>query len=145
MYVYVRGFADSRSQIKSDLRSAAKIVLNHLIKVWLYPTAQEQNHWKQEIAQSLNDVPKLKGRNRYPDYRFLIQNTWNVYEDSLEDRVDVIISSIEEAPIAFDFDDLYRAISDYFDWICFRLTEKGIVKYSDIYEEIESLRRSYIN
>ena len=143
MYLYVRSFADTRSQIKSDLRGVTKVVMNHLIKVWLYPNVQEQNHWKKEIAQALNDVPKVKGRNRYPDYRFLIQNTWNIYEDSLYDRVDVIISSMKEDPIPFDFEDLYQAMSDYFDWICYRLSEKGIINYSDIYDEIEKLRKTY--
>lgn len=145
MYLYVRGFADTRSQIKSDLRGVTKVVMNHLIKVWLYPDVQEQNHWKKEIAQALNDVPKVKGKNKYPDYRFLIQNTWNVYEDSLDDRVDVIISSMREDPIPFDFEDLYRAMSDYFNWICFKLSEKGIVRYSDIYETLEELRNKHFN
>lgn len=143
MYLYVRSFADTRSQIKSYLRGATKVVMNHLIKVWLYPEVQEQNHWKKEIAQALNDIPKVKGKNKYPDYRFLIQNTWNVYEDSLEDRVDVIISSMKEDPTPFDFENIYRAMSDYFDWICFRLSEKGIVRYSDIYDEIEEIRMIY--
>lgn len=55
MYLYVRAFADKKSQIKSDLRGATKVVMNHLIKVWLYPEVREQNHWKKEIAQTLND------------------------------------------------------------------------------------------
>ena len=145
MYLYVRGFADSRSQIKSDLRGATKVVMNHLIEIWLYPNVQEQNHWKKEVAQSLNDVPKTKGRNKFPDYRFLIQNTWNVYEDALSNRVEVIISSMRADPIPFDFEDLYVAMSEYFDWICLRLSEKGIIKYSDIYETIEDLRNKYFN
>ena len=143
MYLYVRSFSDSRSQIRSDLRGATKVVLNHLIKIWLYPDVQEQNHWKKEVAQALNDVPKTKGRNKYPDYKFLIRNTWDVYEDALDDRIDVIISSIHESPIPFDFNDIYNAMSEYFDWIAFRLSEKGIVRYSDIYDKIEELRTRF--
>lgn len=145
MYLYVRGFADSRGQIKSDLRGVTKVVMNHLIKIWIYPDVQEQNHWKQEVAQALNDVPKLKGKHKYPDYKFLIQNTWNVYEDNIEDRADVIISSMNENPVHFDFNDLYYALAEYFDWICIRLSEKGIVRYADIYNKIEELREAFFN
>lgn len=51
MYYPISRFADSRNQIKTELRSVTKIVMNHLIKVFLYPNVQEQNHWKREIAQ----------------------------------------------------------------------------------------------
>jgi hypothetical protein len=76
MYYHISGFADSRNQIKTELRSVTKIVMNHLIKVFLYPNVQEQNHWKREIAQSLNDISKQKGKNRFPTAKFLLQNTW---------------------------------------------------------------------
>ena len=48
MYLCVRSFADTRSQIRSDLRGVTKVVMNHLIKVWLYPNVQKQNHWKRK-------------------------------------------------------------------------------------------------
>ena len=60
MYYHISGFADSRNQIKTELRSVTKIVMNHLIKVFLYPNVQEQTHWKREIAQSLNDIAKQR-------------------------------------------------------------------------------------
>lgn len=143
MYLYVRGFADSRSQIKSDLRGATKVVMNHLIKIWLYPNVQEQNHWKKEVAQSLNDVPKLKGKNRYPNYKFLMDNTWKIYEDGLYDRIQVIVDSIAETPIQFDIDDIYSAVHRYFQWICEELSNRGIVKYSEIYNQIEIIRNIF--
>lgn len=145
MYLYVRAFADKKSQIKSDLRGATKVVMNHLIKVWLYPEVREQNHWKQEIAQTLNDLPKLKGTNKYPKFEFLIENTFNVYEDTLERRAEVIIESIEESPILFEFNNLYSAIEEYFVWICTELSKSGIVRYNDIYLKIEELRSKYLN
>lgn len=76
MYYHISGFADSRNQIKTELRSVTKIVMNHLIKVFLYPNVQEQTHWKREIAQSLNDIAKQKGKNRFTTAKFLLQNTW---------------------------------------------------------------------
>lgn len=65
MYYHISEFADSRNQIKTELRSMTKTVMNHLIKVFLYPKVQEQNHWKREIAQSLNDIAKQKGKTDF--------------------------------------------------------------------------------
>lgn len=143
VYLYIRGFADSRSQVKSDLRGVTRVVMNHLIKVWLYPQVQEQNHWKREIAQALNDVPKLKGSKKYPDYNFLIRNTWKIYEDSLADRIQSIIDDMEEDHIDTDHHTLYLAISDYFKWICTQLSNRGIIQYSEIYQMIEELRNKH--
>lgn len=145
MYLYVKAFADKKSQIKSDLRGATKVVMNHLIKVWLYPEVREQNHWKKEIAQTLNDLPKLKGTNKYPKFGFLIENTFDVYEDTLNRRTEVVIENIDELPILFEFDDLYSAIEEYFVWICTELSKSGIVIYSDVYLKIEELRSKYFN
>ena len=145
MYLYVRAFADKKSQIKSDLRGATKVVMNHLIKVWLYSEVREQKHWKKEIAQTLNDIPKLKSTNKYPKFEFLIENTFNVYEDTLDRRTEVIIENIDESPILFEFDDLYDAIEEYFVWICTELSKFGIVRYSDVYLKIEELRSKYFN
>lgn len=140
MYRYIKSFADTSSQIKSDLRGSTRVVMNHLIKIWLYPSAREQNHWKSEVAHALNDVPKMKGKNRFPKFEFLMKNTWNVYEDSLENRIDAIMSDMKETPIEFDSENLYYSIHDYFSWICENLSKSGIVTNTKVYEEIEKLR-----
>lgn len=145
MYIYVKAFADKKSQLKSDLRGATKVVMNHLIKVWLYPKVREQNHWKKEVAQTLNDIPKLKSTNKYPKFEFLIENTFNVYEDTLDRRAEVIIENIDETPILFEFNNLYNAIEEYFSWICTELSRFGIVRYNDVYSKIEELRLKYFN
>lgn len=143
MYYHISGFADSRNQIKTELRSVTKIVMNHLIKVFLYPNVQEQNHWKREIAQSLNDIAKQKGKNRFPTAKFLLQNTWEIYKDTLSTRLPVIIESIEETPINYDINNVYKAIHDYFNWLCDELSKTGIVRYNIIYSKIEELRSKY--
>lgn len=140
MYKYIKSFADTSSQIKSNLRGSTKVVMNHLIKIWLFPSAREQNHWKSEVAHALNDVPKQKGRNKFPKTEFLMKNTWNVYNDSLTNRIDAIISDMSETPIPFDYDNIYYAMHDYFVWICENLSKYGIISNSKIYEEIEHIR-----
>lgn len=145
MYLYVRGFADNAKQIKIDLRGATKVVLNHLIEIWLYPNVVEQIKWKSEVAHALNDIPKLKGKHKYPSDKFIFKNSWDVYRDTINNRIEFVIQNIQETPIEFETSRVYDALEEYFVWISNRLSEKGLVAYPDIYTKIEKIRKEYFN
>ena len=143
MKIYVRSFAESKSQLRSDLRSVTKEVINHLIKIFLYPNAKEQRHWKQEVATFFNDMPKLKNSKKYPKADFLYENTWDVFKETTDNRIANIIDTMTEDPIETSYEDVYNAIQTYFLWICGELSKYGIVRNNDIYQKIEDIREIY--
>lgn len=87
---YIRSFAVTKREIQADLRASAKIVIEHLIKIFLYPNAQENNHWKREVSGALKKVPKLKGSNKLQSPSFILQSSWVVWEDQFDRFVEVI-------------------------------------------------------
>lgn len=143
MKIYIRSFAESKSQLRSDLRAVTKQVINHLIKIFLYPKANEQSHWKQEVAVLLNDIPKLKNSKKYPKADFLYNNTWNVFKETTANRIANIVDMMNEEPIEASYEDIYNAIQTYFLWICDRLSKSGIVRNDEIYQKIEDIREVY--
>lgn len=67
-----------------------------------------------------------------------------IYKDTLSTRLPVFIESIEETPINYDINNVYKAIHDYFNWLCDELSKKiDIVRYNIIYSKIEELRSKY--
>ena len=143
MKIYVRAFAITNKAAKDYLISKTPVVIDHLIKVLLYPDVQEQNHWKKEIASALNTVPAIKSSNRKPKPKFIYENTFDAWKETIEDRICAIVEDIVEVPIAFDISDVYHAIGEYFEWLSDNLSYSTL-KFSDIYSEIESIRNKWM-
>lgn len=143
MKIYIRSFALNKREIRSDLRAAADIVIEHLIKIFLYPRLQEQNHWKQEIAAALKKVPRLKNSNKFPDASFIVDSSWMVWEDQFDRFVEVVKEDMEENPNNSSTKKLYEAIDEYFNWISDKLSTFGAVSNKEIYNEIELLQNKY--
>lgn len=140
---YIRSFAVTKREVQADLRAAARVVIEHLIKIFLYPHAQETGHWKREVAAALNDVPKMKGSNKLPKAKFILDSSWMAWEDVFDRKVEVVKEDMIEHPIDADVDVLYGAIDDYFNWISNELSQFGSISFTSIYREINYLQNKY--
>lgn len=143
MIDHIFAFARSQIDVYSKLADSSENVIDHLIKVFLWPDAQEQNHWKQEIWNFIRSVPKLKSSNKFPPYKKIKHEIWNSYEDVIYDHIELWIDEISESPISFDCEDVYHAIEDYMSWLADLLSEKGVVRSYQVYNKIEELRSKY--
>lgn len=143
MYRYIRSFAVTKREIQADLRAAARVIIEHLIKIFLYPDAQENSHWKREVAAALNDVPKMKNSNKLPKAKFILDSSWMAWEDIFDRKVEVVKEDIVEDPIDVDINILYSAVDEYFDWLSTELSQFGSVSYTSIYHEIGYLQDKY--
>lgn len=143
MKIYIKSFALTKREIRSDLRAAADVVIEHLIKIFLYPSLQEQNHWKQEIAASFKKVPRLKNSNKFPDASFIVDSSWMVWEDQFDRFVEVIKEEMKEVPKSVNNDILYDAVDEYFRWLSKELSKYGIVRNDEIYQKLDYLQNKY--
>ena len=66
MIDFIFAFSRSRTDVFSKLADNSENVIDHLIKVFLWPDVQEQSKWKSEIWNFIKSVPKLKSSNRFP-------------------------------------------------------------------------------
>ena len=142
---YIRSFAVTKREVQADLRAAARVIIEHLIKIFLYPDAQENNHWKREVAAALNAVPKMKNSNKLPKAKFILDSSWMAWEDIFYRKVEVVKEDMIEDPINVDVDILYGAIDEYFNWISNELSRFGLISYTSIYHEIEYLQNKYFS
>ncbi len=137
-----KNFIETKSEIKSNLKSNADKVMESLIKIYLYPDAQEQSIWKREVTK-LYCVPKIKSERRYPSESFIYDHTWVANESKFDAYVDAIVDSREEDPIPCDVDTLYNACEEYFSWLSTELGKFSIISQEDSYSEVERIRNHY--
>ena len=137
MKLYIRAFADSQAEIYRDIRSKSSIVIEHLIKVFMYPDSDDLNHWKQEIYAAMSRVPKLKRTKKYPESKNILKYSWNIWKDSIDDMIQVIENDYGSSNI--DSNTIYNKIYKYLNWLADELTNFGYVTSKQIYVEIDSL------
>lgn len=133
-------FTDTNQEIKRKIHDSSDHIMEHLIKIWIFPNHDTVDHWKREVVGFLNKVPKTKNSKKYPSKEFILKNSWNVYEDILDNIIISAIDEVEDAtPIWFDESDIYKGIFEYFDWLSDELSTKGIILRQDAYAKIEEI------
>lgn len=143
MFRYIKSFAVSNKEIFKNLSSNSENLIDHLIKVFLWPDVQEQNHWKQEIWKFVHSVPKSKSTNKFPSANKIFEAIWEPFSDVIAEHILLWIGEIEETPIKFSYSNVYKAINEYCKWLSIELSTIGEVKSSEVYSKIEELRIKY--
>ena len=144
-YIYtaeqILAFSKNKIDVAADLEEMTRPIIEHLMKLRLFPNTQYCNHWRNEIAGFLFSVPRLKQNNKFPSKEFILNNTIDMNNDSVDNCLDVVqkeYSSLEIQP--FDYDELINDIYSYFDWLAEELSSKGRVAKTDIVSKLEELR-----
>ena len=138
MEIYIESFAERQKEIHRYLVSRSDIVIEYLIRIFLYPNRQELSSWKQEVAAALNRIYKLKDTHTYPTKFWILLHSWNVIEDTIKDSIPVIIEDYGESEHT-EFNIIYNKIYTYFEWLAEELSKNGRVSNTKIYIKIEKL------
>ena len=131
--------AEHKKYVELHLRRNMVSLIIHLIKLLLYPESQEVNHWRKEVSNFLYEVPLLKVNNKLPSKEFILENTWEVYSDSIPNYVKFVTKSISEEPKVVDNDNIYDTLNNYFHRLANELSVNQIVTRKDIINKLKEL------
>ena len=135
VYKYIRSFSASKKDILSRIDDVARPILEHLAKIYLMSDSGSFNHWVSEIYGFLNKCSKLKGRNRYPSKKDLLQILYY-------NEVPYLKYTFEG--IRKDYNTMYQGnynqyqiiCFQYLDWLSDMLSKYGRVYFSDVQDKI---------
>lgn len=147
MKIYVRnmqdilGFSRRKSDIAAMIEENTREIIQHLIKLWLYSDAETCNHWKQEVYGFLYQVPRLKGSNKFPSKKFILNNTIVINEDNILALLRIVITdySNQYEQKNIEYPTMKKHILLYFDWLAEELSINGKVARNDVYAKLSEL------
>lgn len=142
LYAQIAEFADSLSEIKSDLRGKyMNTCIKHLLKLYLFSDSQNKNHWRVEVYASFNKVAKLRGNNKYPKPELIFNTIWNHYSDILVNFVEDIFDEEpnEELTTTITGFEAENKLKQYIKWLSNQLGTKGSVTKSEVYSKLEEI------
>ena len=146
-------FSERKQKIEYDLTYATKQIIIHICKIVLMSEVDSINHWKREIANFLNEVDKLKGINKFPTEKQIMNWTYYKQEDMLTDinkmkrrLLDIVDDYDIDYNIQYDIaiDIINDFCKDYFSWISKELSTYGYVNRRMIYKELDNLIKKYV-
>ena len=72
---YIFSMSMSRKDLASRLEETTIPLIEHLIKLYIYPNLSEYvSHWRQEVYEFLHSVSRIKGKNIFPCRNFPLKD-----------------------------------------------------------------------
>ena len=147
MKIYIRntqdifGFANRKSDIAAMIEENTRELIQHLIKLWVFPDAKDCNHWKQEVYNFLYRVPRLKRSNKFPSKKFILNNTIVVNKDNIAALLRIVITDYKNQyeQKKSEYSTMEERILLYFDWLAEELSINGKVARNDVYAKLSEL------
>lgn len=143
MFISILAMSEYQKEIRRELVSKIKLVDQHLLKCWMFPKHADCSHWKQEAYNFVNDVDKVKGKNKYPSYKF-IREAFSTHEDVLYNYIYLNRNNYKDA-IEQDFysdSELVDKVIAYHDWLAYELSSRGKVTRYSVYAILDGIYMS---
>ena len=121
----------AQQKIYDEIEHASKQIDKHIIRLLLYPDAREQNHWMNEIISFLSDVDLLKGKNKWPNKKFILKalqthnDVLDGYRWQVQDQEDELTARNVNPSV------ILQSIEKYQDWLATELSTHGVISSQD--------------
>lgn len=133
---YVYAMSKSKSELGDFFESRTEVIIEHLIKLYLYPRSRDVEHWRREVANHSSQSFTLKGSHKLPSASFILKNTIQVHRRFIPNYIKCILEEYGSSRYSND-DTLVNRIEQYFNWMADQLSTNIKIPYSEIYAELE--------
>ena len=131
--------AQDKKSVREFLWPRAGQIIQHLLQIYMYPNIDATNHWGAEVYGFINKLPKLKHNNKYPSEKFILDNTWNIWNDAIIDMINSAIKEYGQPQQDVDKNVIADLIYKYFQWLANHLSIEGQITKSDMVAYIKQL------
>lgn len=129
----------AKKALEGQLISISGELIEHLVKLYMFPDTEYTEHWRAEVYNFLHKSPKLKGTNKPPKAEF-IYSCISGYIDEIDEIMQVIATDCTECyQTRFDSYEAEQLINDYLLWLSMRLSESAVLSSSEIFTKLEEL------
>ena len=147
----VEEMADTIKRIQEKIDNTRLSLLSHLICYYCWSDiTTNQHHWEKDIYSLYYQIPFIKGKNKYPTYKQLLDWGFRTTLESIDNQIDSYISYAEddeslEIPKDVDIVLLKQFMRNYILWLCSQLTESknGNVTLNEVRDTLRELYNKY--
>ena len=133
--------AQRKKDVSDWIEDRTLPVIDALAQLYLFPNADHVNHWKQEVWSNFSRVKLLAGSKKIPSKKFILNSSWEVHKDRLEDCLEYVIGKEYQLTPISDIkpERFYAIVEEYFDWLADKLSKKMQVLSKEVYAKLDEL------
>lgn len=141
----IQEMAETRKEVQKILRgNDVEEMIEHLIKIIIFNSPKNINHWKTEVYSKFHGLPLMKHNKKPPDKKFIFDTIWDYFGDRLEYIIDCVIRKEPEEKLKSKLDsvlanEVYTKVLAYIEWLSKKLSEKTVVTNQEVYDKLEEL------
>lgn len=134
MRMYILAMSEYAKDIRRELVRKSDKVIEHLVKIILYPTSEYVNGWKQEIYAFIHKIDKMKHTKRYPSYNF-VMDALSTHLDVLDNYIKLVKSEMYDYSdhIVEESEQVHEIVTMYMQWLASKLSSDGIATRQEVY------------
>lgn len=146
---YITSMARHIKEIMREIDSLRSIRHKHLIKLYYYRGQNNYNNefsgWVESARKGFEDVPKVKGTNKYPDFNKLYEWCWKSVEDSFDDFHKGVVADLNYKNKNFEninyiaYNEVRTFVENYNKWACKEISQKGHITIEETENKIKEL------
>lgn len=143
MFRYILAMSQRDSKIRDSLTDLSVPMMEHIVKLMLYPDTDYCQGWRTEVYKFVNKVDKRKATNKYPEYSF-IMNCFKTHYDVLDNYADQVKSDMQfdgctVVPKHFTTPEIVKVVDDYCQWLATKLSTAGKVTNQEVHSYLAEL------
>lgn len=138
--------AEKLKEVMQKAQDKAPELMEHFIKLMIFPYSRNCNHWKQEVASFIHSAPKLKSSKKFPRYKDLMEVLYYGWEDATDNWISELqIDYPNENVLPVKYEIVHECMFEYFHWLCTKLSTNGFVANQYIYNKLDELQQKCID
>lgn len=141
--VKIPEFAETLKEVKTDLRGRYMTTcIEHLVKLAIFDSPQNVNHWRTEVYASYPYISKLKKDKKFPSYKLIFNTVWDHYGDILDNIIDTVTkkeSKVKLKPNINIDKDVIVPIKHYITWLAEQLSKQGKIDKQECLEKLKEI------
>lgn len=138
----ILGMSIPKKDVAASLEQITRKLMEHLIKLYMYPDVWHASHWRQEVHTLLHQVSRFKGSKKFPSSKFILDNTININKDLIKvmyEDIEADYSDENGASRRVYSKELVYVVYEYFEWVAKELSSRGQVFRKAVYAKLEEL------
>ena len=138
-------FAMSRSvaEMKASLEDHTRPIIEHILKLYLYPNCSTTDHWKTEVYSAIHEVFRLKTNNKFPSPKFILDNTIKINESIIPAMYRQVKLEYQDESLAIrsgaNVREAQNLVFEYFTWLADALQPTGKIIRKQVFLQLESM------
>ena len=137
----ILGSAKKRAELADWIEEHSTPVIISLIQLYLFPSSEYENHWRQEVWSNFHEMKLLSSTKKLPSSDFILTNLWKYDEKYISSLIEYVLD--KESTLVprdnIDINVVRLSVFNYFKWISDQLSRNRVVKPSDVYKKLDDL------